>query len=92
MNCVSIVKFFFFCVQAQSGSGYNYPSPFNQLTPGTNDLGNVPGVPPSSAFPGSQPGFSNQPFGSQAGKLWEKSNFFVKNHFEGFRWCETKHY
>lgn len=54
------------CVQAQSGSGYNYPSPFNQLTPGTNDLGNVPAanVPQQpSTFTGSQPGYSNQPFG-----------------------------
>ncbi|XP_055327138.1 uncharacterized protein LOC129580581 isoform X2 [Sitodiplosis mosellana] len=50
---------------AQSQSGYNYPSPFNQLSPGAaGDLGGVPGSNAQQpiSYPGSQPAYNNQQF------------------------------
>lgn len=59
LNC------FFLWIKAQSQSGYNYPSPFNPLAPGASgDLGGAPGLNAQqpTAYPGSQPGYNNQPF------------------------------
>lgn len=74
-NESAVFNVLFYKLKGQSSTGYNYPSPFNPLTPGApSDLGGSPGasVQPQQSTPyaGSQPGYNNQPF-SPPGKIWK---------------------
>lgn len=78
---------FFKWIKAQSQSGYNYPSPFNQLAPGAPggaDLGGVPGSsaqqPIPTTYPGSQPAYNNQPFTPSG-----NANIAIISYFSEFR-------
>lgn len=89
--------------KAQSQTGYNYPSPFNPLTPGSssNDLGGSPGSSAqqpqqSTPYAGSQSGYNNQQFSPSGNidhhlELRERLSI-CDEYYDGYVKCDKNDY